>query len=447
MADLIAHLLRRAGFGSTPQEYLDYAAKGFEAAVDYLIDYEGVPDSPADDPPPSAFDTGAVQELQRWWLSRLLKTSRPLQEKMTLFWHGHFATANVKVQSPELMWRQNALMRRHALGNFRDLLREMTVDPAMIIWLDGNRNRRAAPNENYARELFELFALGIGNYTEDDIKQAARALTGWTVQSDGRYHRNGRAVFNRNQWDAGEKTIFGQRGAFDAQGVADLAAAHPATGPFLARKLYQFFVGPEPNPATVERVAEIYYAGGYEVRPMVRALLLSDDFRSPAAYRGAIASPVELVVGTFNRLDLTDLTPEQLNAVINITRRLGQNLFNPPSVKGWDGGAAWIDTATMLDRFNFANNLINNRAMKERGIGGLLQVMRTEGDSPDGVIDLLDERLLHGDMPEAMRAPLLRYLQTWPDGPALFTLDERTLDTKGRGLVRLVLASQTYQRN
>ncbi len=448
MADLIAHLLRRVGFGYTPEEHAAYAAMGFEASVDALVNFEGTPDA-LPPPDPAAFATERnILPVQRWWVERMLRTSRPLEEKMTLFWHGHFATANYKVRSPDLMYRQNLLLRRHALGNFCDLLREITVDPAMLIWLDGTRNRRGAPNENYARELFELFALGIGNYSEADIKDAARALTGWVVQFDGAGNDrvNGRAVFNRNAFDPGRKTIFGQTGAYDAPGLIDLTVAQPAAGRFIATKLYTFFVGPNPNPALVEDLAAIFRAG-YDIRAMVRRLLLSDDFRAEAAVRANIASPAEFVVGTLRRSGMVDPSANQLGAAVNALRRMGQNLFNPPTVKGWDGGAAWIDTHTMLERFNFANGFATNRAVKEVGVAALLRSVKASATTPDEVIDVLDRRLFDGEMPDRLRAPLHDYLVTWSEGPTVFTLDERTLDTKVRGAIRLALASQAYQRN
>src|SRR5215213_4963316 len=231
----VAHLLRRAGFGASEQGLNEYAQLGFDGAVSRLVNYESVPETP---------DRLAPEEvgLQVWWLDKMVHTARPLQEKMTLFWHGHLTSALRKVKDPTLLWTQNELLRANALGNYGEILRAISRDAAMIRWLDLQTNRKGAPNENYARELMELFTLGVGNYTEDDVDEVARAYTGWSTTPEGAF------IFRRMQHDFGTKTILGQTGDFDGDGVSDLLAAHPATARFMASKLFRFFAYANPEP-------------------------------------------------------------------------------------------------------------------------------------------------------------------------------------------------------
>lgn len=379
-----AHLLRRAGFGVRPDEWPFYENLGLAGITDFLLYPEKSPDimqmllgQIQDD----FVDFDEIESVRSLWLLRMMRTRRPLEEKMTLFWHQHFATANYKVQNARLMWQQNELFRKHALGNFRSLLQDIVRDGAMLIWLDGAANRAGQANENFAREVMELFALGIGNgYTEKDIQEAARALTGW------RFAENYRVVFDPFLHDDGPKTVFGQTANFHGDDVIDLIAAHPATGRHLATKLFQFFVHDKPTKADIENLAQIYYSSGYEVRPMLEKLFKAPSFYSTEALYSRIKAPVEFAVMAMRSLNAP------LTAIKDLQKNLGamgQELFNPPSVKGWDGGAAWINSRTLTARMSFTGELTG--AMNRRGtlqqiaMGDLAAAMKDEANSSNNV--------------------------------------------------------------
>lgn len=288
-------------------------------------------------------------EIRTWWVAEMLSTPTPLTEKMTLFWHNHFATSQQKVRSAQLMYRQNVLLRSYALGNFGALLREISKDPAMLVYLDGAQNRKGAPNENFARELMELFTLGEGQYNEADIKEVARAFTGWSLEPE-----TGEFRFRRGIHDDGEKTVFGARGRLNGDDIVTLLLRQPGTGEFIVGKLWQEFVSPEPSPAAVKRLATLWRDSNYEIKPLMRAMLLSDDFWSPANRASLVKSPVDLVIGSLRqfRFSVEDPAPFAI-----ILRQLGQDLFGPPNVKGWPGGEAWLNTTTLLARKGFLNRL------------------------------------------------------------------------------------------
>lgn len=429
----VAHLLRRAGFGGTEEEIERYTALGFDAAVTDLLDLSK-PDPAESDAERQGFDLETADGLRSWWLYRMLHTSRPLQEKMALFWHGHFTSSVAKVRDPLLMRWQNDLFRQHALGNVRSLAKAVSRDPAMLRWLDSNANRKASPNENYARELFELFLLGIGNYTEDDVREAARAFTGWFVDQTTLSFQ-----FTPRAHDFGTKTVLGVTGNLDGDDVIDAALAHPAAAPHLARRLVRFFVSDGTDPALVERIAELLRASDWELRPAVAAILRSPEFSSERAYHARVKSPVELVVGAIRTTGATTTYQDLFPSL----RRMGQDLFAPPNVKGWDGGLAWISTSTVLERLNFGNRLCTARAapartsfdpaarLAARGLG-------TAQEATDHFLGLL----LDGDVPSEVRASLLTYL----DDPAPFDAAGAAVrDTKLRGLVHLILSIPTYQ--
>jgi len=261
---------------------------------------------------------------------------------MTLFWHGHFATSQRKVRLGQLMYRQNVLLRREALGNFATLLHAVAKDPAMLIYLDNAGSRREAPNENFAREVMELFTLGEGHYGENDVKEAARAFTGWSLERD-----TGRFVYRRAWHDDGVKTVLGTTGRFDGDDVLDLLLARPETAEFVAAKLWREFVSPQPDAAEVARWAAVFRDARYEVKPLLRAVLASNAFWAEENRATLVKSPVDLVAGT---LRTYGIRPFELRPAVVTCAALGQNLFAPPNVKGWPGGDAWIDAATILGR-------------------------------------------------------------------------------------------------
>ncbi len=345
------HLLWRAQFGASGAE-IDRALKaGAAASVERLLH-----------PTPSrefeetstllrrcAMDTGSALDLKAWWLHRMHHSSHPLVEKLTLFWHNHFATSITKVRSAAVMAAQNDLCRREALGSFPALLHGMSKDAAMVAWLDGNANRRRHANENFARELLELFALGEGHYTEKDIKEAARAFTGWHVRDD-------KFWFNRGQHDEGIKTLFGKSGNLDGGDVVNLCLAQPACPRFLAKKLLTAFVLPRPSEAAVAALAERVRELDFTMSRVMSELFSSELFFSREARGSLIKSPVDLVLGALRALDGEPTLP----AVQRLLALLGQDVFAPPTVKGWEGGRLWVTSASLLQRANFAAALVGS---------------------------------------------------------------------------------------
>ncbi|MEY2631447.1 MAG: hypothetical protein RIR00_101, partial [Pseudomonadota bacterium] len=363
------HLLSRTGFGAPPAWISQFAPLSRAEAVARLLDASPAPPSA---PPhldyqrPAALrdlqDAAAIAEFQReqrrqgvalrgWWLGQMLHAANPataLQERMVLFWHNHFVSSQQKVKALPLMLRQNQLFRQYALGNFASLLHAVARDPAMVVYLDSASNRRESPNENFARELLELFTLGQGHYREQDIKEVARAFTGWSFEP-----ASGEFRFRPFQHDDGEKQIFGQRGQFDGDGVLDLLLAEPATAEFLVGKFWREFVAPEISAATRRRLAAEWRQRRYDLRALLRALLLQPEFW--AASGSLIKSPLDFVIGTLRSLDIPVSEPLPLTLLL---RQLGQDVFAPPNVRGWPGGESWIDASTLLLRKQFIERLL-----------------------------------------------------------------------------------------
>lgn len=299
-------------------------------------------------------------ELRTWWVAEMISTSSPLTEKMTLFWHNHFATSQAKVRSATLMYRQNVLLRRYATGNFGAMLREISKDPAMLIYLDGVQNRKGAPNENFAREVMELFTTGEGRYSEQDIKEVARAFTGWSLDAD-----TGEFRFRRFAHDDGVKRIFGQEGRFNGDDVVTLLLQQPATAEFVVAKLWREFVSDVPTPQTIRELAAVWRVSNYEMKPLLRALLLSEAFWAPANRGTLVKSPVDLVVGSLRQFRFSVEDPAPFAVIL---RQLGQDLFAPPNVKGWPPGEAWLNTTTLLARKGFLNRLFRADEMMKSDV-------------------------------------------------------------------------------
>jgi uncharacterized protein (DUF1800 family) len=367
---LAARLELRSGLGADPAVAGPLEALSAAAAVDALVDAAAARRTAAtpapgwvDEPiraPRTLRDLDAearrdlirqtVQrgvELQAWWMTELLTTPAPLAERMTLFWHGHFTSGLREVRVPQLLYRQNVLLRRHALGNYRDLLHAIVRDPAMLVYLNNQQNRSDAPNENFARELLELFTLGEGHYTEDDVRAAARAFTGWKMlPPDGRF------VVVRRQHDDGEKQFLGLRGRLDGGDIVEQILRQPAAAQFVVTRLWREFVSPAPDTAAVARLAADFRRD-WEIAPLVRALLRLALARDEAVAGQLVKSPVEFVVGAVREFDL-ELPPR---AAVRAAARMGQSLFAPPNVRGWPGGEAWITTQALLTRQQFVRSL------------------------------------------------------------------------------------------
>ncbi|PZS25074.1 MAG: DUF1800 domain-containing protein [Pseudonocardiales bacterium] len=361
----LAHLYRRAGFGARPDELDAAVTAGYEATVGQLLHPSG-PDAGATATPPPGLGAaagrppkGAGKEQKRayakarrtqantlvtWWLDRMVRADEPFGEKLTLLWHDHWATSIQKVKSAGLMLRQNQTLRAHGTGDFRMLARAMVQDPALLLWLDGPKNKRTLPNENLSRELMELFVLGIGHYTEDDVREAARALTGWRVD-----RVTGAAALRPAGHDDKPKTVLGRTADFDDQSLVDLLVAQPASAAFVATRLWHRLVSPaDPSPDVLARLLSAY-GPGQDVRALVRAMLLDASFRSPAVRHALVKQPIEYVVGTLRALRL-GAAPEAIDAL----HGMGQVPFAPPNVGGWPAGSAWLTASTAQARLRFA---------------------------------------------------------------------------------------------
>jgi Protein of unknown function (DUF1800) len=353
-----SHLYRRATFGPSREDLVEAERIGPHATLERLLrgspNAEEIRESVEDVGRVAAKDDGGGGQLRSWWLYVMLQSGHPLREKLTLFWHNHFATSIAKVQDPVLMFQQNCLLRTHALGHFEPFLQAVSKDPAMLVWLDSNSNLKGKPNENYARELMELFSLGVGNYSERDVREAARAFTGW--HTDGHDFK-----FDPRAHDTGPKTVLHQTGAWDGSNVVHIVLQQPAAARFLVRKLYHFLISEtDPPPALLVPLCEAFRKSNYDIGELVKTMLSSRHFYSAYAYRRRIKSPVEYVLGAVRMIcrrygeSDPNYRPLPAQALAPRVTAMGQELFAPPNVKGWAGGAAWLNTSTLVERGNFA---------------------------------------------------------------------------------------------
>jgi len=416
------HLLSRACLGGTPENAERLAALRLENAVESLLD-----DAVAARPPTrpewvrdvwintgrrwsdmsaeeylivfrrsNARQAREIADLRAWWLQEMITTKAPLREAMTLFWHGHFTSATGKVNSfTQAFYQQNETWRKHALGNFLTFLEAVTLDPCMMAYLDMERSNKAKPNENYARELLELFTLGVGNYSEKDIKEVARALSGWTLDAPKgsvkverptapdrlqfpSITRDGMVpTFVPEQHDAGEKTVLGQKGRFGVKEVLDIIVRQKACGEHLAGRLIGYFGAHDPEGQLRERMAEAFRAGKCEIRPMLKVLFTSPEFYAAEARGAKVKGPVRLLVGACRDLGLEgEATP----GLAQLTVTLGQELFNPPTVKGWPAGAAWISASTLPLRYRLGEVLVEGKLPEQPEPLGRLRLMAVSRD-------------------------------------------------------------------
>ncbi len=410
-----AHLLRRAAFGGTPAEIARTIDDGCDAAVARLTGKrEGwIAAGDRDVHPPDSFPA-----LQRWWVARMLRTQRPLEERMTFFWHDHFATSIVAVRHPRLMLQQNELFRRYAFGNLRNLTVAVARDPAMLLWLDNYLSRKEQPNENFGRELLELLLLGLGNYDEGDVRAAVRAFTGWTLTND---EPGASFVFDRDMHDAEPKSFLAQRGDWNGDDVVRIACRQPAHARFIATKLFACFAYDEPEPEVVERLAKVYLDHDTEIRPLVEAILTSPEMYSPRAMWTAVKSPLDATLIACHQL-LADIDPDRVAEALD---EQGLVLFNPPDIAGWKSGMRWINTWSLLSRTRFAAIVAAQCNPGQIAAG-------TEARPPAALVDVY-----------------LRRLGPLPAGPATRHHLTSYLAAGGgeRGLVRLILSSPEWQLN
>ena len=476
-----AHLLNRAGFGGPPREIARLTDLGHDAALASLLDYEKIPD-PAPNPAWAVPDMGRAErnramqsmapearrqaqqaeqraqqqhliELRGWWLNRMATGSRPFQEKMVLFWHGHFATSYEKVRDPYFMWRQNELFRRLATDYWLRLLIEAGRDPAMLIWLDQAQSRKEHPNENYAREVMELFALGEGHYTEKDVTEGARALTGWSLDRDTQ-----KFIYRPFFHDNDDKTFLGLTGNLNGDDVMAQIVKQPQSAVFITGKLWNFFAGQPPPDDLNKALAAAFIENARCFKPFLRVMFRSEEFYSASVLRNQVKSPVQWLVGTARTLEC-DLPPAFISAAI--TRSLGQDLFAPPNVKGWDGGITWITTNTLLERYNDAATLVQGTtqqlsasdfARKPGGPGGAVQEKAAQRVHIGGVdvekILSPEERADKNKLVASLQHRLLQSTFSNKQDQALRDfLDSRPALNDGdiRNVIRLVMSTPDYQ--
>ena len=412
--ELMAHLMRRAGFGATRDEIEAGVAKGCEAVVEELLE-------PADaswmgDSLARRFHHEQSGMMGPWgsgdnWLYRMITTNAPLQEKMALFWHGIFATGYPKVIHGKVLSDQIRMFRRYSMGSFKRLLVELSKNPAMILWLDNHDNHNGSINENYGRELLELFSMGVGSYSEDDIKECARAFTGWTIGNTEymvlRSERDSDWPYGRIAWyfeykgddhDDGEKEFLGRKGRFGGEDIVDIICQQESTARFISRHMYHFFVADEPpvpswpykpprDPAAIDTLVDAYFDSDYDIESMLRTLFHSDFFKSEDVRYEKVKSPAELVAGVLRLTGEFDRPRREIQDRARQMIYMGQQLNNPPTVEGWHQGIEWLDTGTLVERVNFASEQFGD--VNRPGVKAMVESI--EGGDGD---DLSSERLV-----------------------------------------------------
>ncbi len=463
---LMAHLLRRAGFGATREELERYVAQGYTATVEELLHPANAPVFEEDLIRRYHVDENSlmlVESCQAYWLYRMVNTLRPLEEKLALFWHGVFATGYTKLNQPKAILRQVDMFRRCGLGRFHTLLLEIAKDPAMVFWLDNKDNHKEAVNENFGRELLELFSMGVGNYTEQDVRQCSHAFTGWTMRNAtlhaARVSRDSVWPYGRLDWqfeyqaddhDDGEKTFLGQTGRFSGEDIIDIICQQPATARFVARHLYTFFVAdevqvpswsevPPRDPQAIDQLAEAFVQHDGDMRAVLRILFNSDFFKQAQFAR--VKSPAELVVGAvrmaggYHFPDVSDI-----NLGLQ-TSFMGQQLLDPPSVEGWHTGNEWINTASLMTRINFASEQFADAALP--GVRSIIEQVVAQGAtaSAERLVDVCLELMGPLTVADVTRKELVEHAEECLGQPGT------SVDTAAvtQELLQLIVSTREYQ--
>ena len=476
--DDAAHLLRRMGFGGSPKQINALQRMGLQGAVDHLLNFQKVDNSNLQAllnasfkfSHPYKFNDFNIDEVKRWWFTRMIHTARPFEEKMTLFWHSHFATADSKVDNPIFMYLQNQTLRAKGLGKFDDLLLAVAQDPAMLVWLDGVTNVAGDPNENFAREVQELFTQGIfdvitgqPNYTQNDVHEIARTFTGWGFYWPNYNKKPFDIVFaiDPSSHDSGSKTIYGVTANYEGQDVLQIIAARRSTARFLVKKFFNYFVYPldlttTADQQTVETYADIYVNSGHSISQVLQAIFTSDEFFSERARFALVKNPVEYVVGSILMPGATHNTGTNVyegdaGTVQFLCQLMGQELMNPPDVSGWPVGISWINTATALNRYTYADYVASNRPSDTSAAGVFIPAKvlssLTKTNAADTVTSFATSL---GPLPldAAAQANLANYLNTADDGSTVeFTKNPQEVDEKVRGLVHQMMCLAEYQLN
>ena len=471
---LMAHLLRRAGFGATADELDHYMGMDYEAAVEDLLsraDSTGLPDDLIRRYHVDQSDLRSGAAAAAHWVYRMVNTDAVLREKMCLFWHRIFATAATKLIQARMVTNQVDMFREYGMGSFRELLVRLSRDPAMLMWLDNQDNHRDSINENYGREILELFSMGVGNYTEDDIKECSRAFTGWRVVNPDymsiKMRNNTARPYGYIAWqfeyddddhDHGDKQFLGEVGDFNGEDVVDIICRQPATAQFIARHLYHFFVAdelpvpqwphfPPRDPEAIEIMSRAYFDSGYDISAMLRAMFNSDFFKSEASRFARIKSPAEMVVGTLRIAGPIDLPSTDTYAAAGACAAMGQGLLNPPSVEGWQGGNEWINTGAYVQRVNFASRVLNDP--DKPGIRAIIDRVREVSAgvpmSPEAMVDACLDVL--GPLPvlDSTRSGLVDYADKWGEFDFADADSAAQVDAHIVTLIQLVVTTQEYQ--
>ena len=430
---LMAHLMRRAGFGAQYSELKARAEKGFETTVEELLNPEDHPNGLDLDLAERYFIewNHFVRGVPEYFMWRMINSKSQLEEKMVLFWHGILCTADSKTQSYITSYVELEMFRRCGMGSFRDLLIEISKDPAMVFFLDNCLNHKGAINENYGRELLELFSMGVGmdgqfNYTEDDVKECSRAFTGWTItnaipaQPYGRYAAQ--FIFNPDDHDDDVKTFLGETGRFNGEDIVDIIVKQPATARFLSRHLYNYFVaddGQVPSwmdtsprdPETIKMLEDEYFRSGYDLRSMLRVLFNSDAFKNSRFSK--VKSPIETVVGTMRLVGEWTSPKPGFEPIFDEMKHMGQEPFNPPSVEGWHTGKEWIDGGTLVQRINFVADYVSN--LNHPGVQDIIESLGFDGTpiSPEGLVDGCLRSLGHYELADETRSTLVDQVSKW----------------------------------
>ena len=469
---LMAHLMRRAGFGATREELERYVAQGYEATVEELLNPDDKPRDLEDEDlirryhiERNSFHT--VGDSATYWLYRMINTKRPLEEKFALFWHGVFATGDNKIDNPRKILNQIEMFRRSGMGSFQTLLLRLSKDPAMIFFLDNKDNHGEAVNENYGREILELFSMGVGNYTEVDVRECSRAFTGWTLRN-ARLHTVIESLgsvwpYGRLEWqfqydeqdhDHTEKAFLGHTGDFNGEDVIDIICRQPATARFIARHLYTFFVAdeaqvpawntvPPRDPEAIQILADAYFEHNYNIRSVLRVLFNSDFFKEARFTK--VKSPTELVVGTA-RLSGGYRAPQLKDGYLyNVTGYMGQKLLNPPSVEGWHTGSEWITSGSLVQRVNFATSEFSDAA--KPGVRDIIDRIKALGPrlSPEQAADAcLDLMGPLSDAP-AVRGELIAHASKSGDISFGSEAQDQESAERIKGLLQLIVASREFQ--
>ena len=453
----IAHLMRRAGFGSTRADLEALASKGYGAAVDDLVHPERFPEV-EEDVIERYYGGEGYPIFAGIWMFRMLNSQRPLQEKMALFWHHVFATGVTKNQHVMASVNQINTFRRVGMTNMYDILVELAKDPAMIFWLDNNENRNGEPNENWGRELLELFSMGVGNYTERDIKDASRAFTGWTFSQPIPLYPHGYYpadfVYDADDHDDGEKTFLGQTGNLNGEDIIRIIVKQPATARFISRHMYNFFVADEPQVPSwntvppqdqdaIDALVAAYMQSDGDIRAMLSALFNSDFFKNARFKK--VKSPVELITGVIKLVGTYQYPTPGMVDYSNTARLMGQQLFDPPTVEGWHTGHEWIDGGTLNERVNFAVNEVGD--LSKPGISDLIDRMgaQSEAVSPQRFVDAALDLAGPVEVGDDTRNGLMRYAEA--AGALEFgsaAAREQSATHIGR-MLQLIVSAREYQ--